>query len=274
MRAFATLPPPGRCRSGDETPMILLKSREELAVMRRACRVAAAALADVAAAVRPGITTRELDRIAEDRIRALGGVPSFLGYRGYPASLCASVNDEVVHGIPGRRRLKEGEIISLDLGAIVEGFHGDIAVTVPVGRIAESLQTLLAVGAESLEQGIRAVRPGARLGDVSAAIQRYAERAGFSVVRDFAGHGVGRHLHEDPQVPNFGRPGNGVVLRPGMTLAIEPMVNAGTADVTVEPDGWTVRTKDHQPSAHFEHTVAITETGVEVLTRLPSDVSV
>jgi len=254
--------------------MIVIKSAEDLAVMRRACRVAATALADVAAAVRPGITTRELDRIAEDRIRALGAVPSFLGYRGYPASLCASVNDEVVHGIPGRRRLKEGEIISLDLGAIVDGFHGDNAVTVPVGRISELLRTLLDVAAESLEQGIRAVRPGGRLGDVSAAIQRHVERAGFSVVRDFAGHGVGRHLHEDPQVPNFGRPGTGITLRPGMTLAIEPMVNAGAAAVTVEPDGWTVRTGDHQPSVHFEHTVAVTETGAEVLTRLPLDVSV
>ncbi len=254
--------------------MIVLKSPAELAVMRRACQVAATALAAVVDAVRPGVTTRELDRIAEDRIRALGGVPSFLGYRGFPASLCASVNDEVVHGIPGRRRLREGEIISLDLGAIVEGFHGDLAVTVPVGRISEDLQRLLQVTAASLEEGIRAVRPGGRLGDVSAAIQRYVERHGFSVVRDFAGHGVGRRLHEEPQVPNFGRPGNGVVLQPGMTLAIEPMVDAGASDVTVDPDGWTVRTRDHEPSAHFEHTVAVTEAGADVLTRLPEDASV
>ncbi len=254
--------------------MIVLKSPAELAVMRRACRVAAVALRAVVEAVRPGVTTRELDRIAEDRIRALGGIPSFLGYRGYPASLCVSVNDEVVHGIPGRRRLREGEIVSLDLGAIVEGFHGDLAVTVPVGRISEDLERLLRVTAASLEEGIRAVRPGGRLGDISAAIQRYVERHGFSVVRDFAGHGVGRNLHEEPQVPNFGRPGNGVVLQPGMTLAIEPMVNAGTSDVTVDPDGWTVRTRDHKPSAHFEHTVAVTETGADVLTRLPEDAQV
>ncbi len=254
--------------------MIALKSSAELAVMRRACQAAATALQAVAEAVRPGVTTRELDRIAEDRIRAQGAVPSFLGYRGYPASLCASVNDEVVHGIPGRRRLREGQIISLDLGAIVDGFHGDLAVTVPVGRVSEDLQRLLDVTAASLEEGIRAVRPGGRLGDVSAAIQRYVERHGFSVVREYAGHGVGRNLHEEPQVPNFGRAGNGVVLRPGMTLAIEPMVNAGTSEVTVDPDGWTVRTRDHKASAHFEHTVAVTEAGAEVLTRLPQDAQV
>jgi len=254
--------------------VIALKSSAELTVMRRACQAAATALQAVAEAVRPGVTTRELDRIAEDRIRAQGAVPSFLGYRGYPASLCASVNDEVVHGIPGRRRLREGQIISLDLGAIVEGFHGDLAVTVPVGRVSEDLQRLLDVTAASLEEGIRAVRPGGRLGDVSAAIQRYVERHGFSVVREYAGHGVGRNLHEEPQVPNFGRAGNGVVLRPGMTLAIEPMVNAGTSEVTVDPDGWTVRTRDHKASAHFEHTVAVTEAGAEVLTRLPQDAQV
>ncbi len=254
--------------------MIVIKTPQEIAVMRRACQVAALALADVARAVRPGITTRELDRLAEDRIRELGGVPSFLGYRGFPASLCVSVNDEVVHGIPGRRRLREGEIVSLDLGAIVEGFHGDLATTLPVGRVPEDLRRLLQVAEEALEEGIRAVRPGGRLGDVGAAIQRHAERHGYSVVRDFAGHGVGRRLHEEPQVPNFGRPGNGVVLRPGMTLAIEPMVNAGTHEVTVDPDGWTVRARDHKPSAHFEHTVAVSEAGADVLTRLPEDASV
>lgn len=254
--------------------MIVLKSPAEVAKMRRACEVAATALQAVVHAVGPGMTTRELDRIAEDRIRALGGVPSFLGYRGYPASLCVSVGDEVVHGIPGRRRLREGEIVSLDLGALVEGFHGDLAVTVPVGEISQDLTRLLQVTAAALEEGIRTVRPGRRLGDVGAAIQRYVERHGFSVVRDFAGHGVGRSLHEEPQIPNFGRPGNGVTLRPGMTLAIEPMVNVGGPEVTVDPDGWTVRTKDHKASAHFEHTVAVTENGADVLTRLPADASV
>jgi len=254
--------------------MIALKSPDELVTMRRACQVAAQALRAVVQAVAPGITTRELDRIAEDQIRALGGVPSFLGYRGFPASLCTSVDDEVVHGIPGRRRLREGEIVSLDIGAFVDGFHGDLAVTVPVGQGSEAVARLLQVTSRALEVGIRAVRPGARLGDVGAAIQRDVERAGFSVVRDFAGHGVGRHLHEDPQIPNFGRPGDGVVLRPGMTLAIEPMVNAGTHEVVTEPDGWTVRTKDGKPSAHFEHTVAVTEHGPDVLSRLPEDASV
>jgi methionyl aminopeptidase len=254
--------------------MIALKSPAEIAAMRRACQVAARALKAVVDGVVPGVTTRELDRIAEDQIRALGAVPSFLGYRGYPASLCASVDDEVVHGIPGRRRLREGEIVSLDLGAIVDGFHGDNAVTVPVGEVSEIVARLLRVGAEALEAGIQAVRPGAKLGDVGAAIQRHVERYGFSVVREYAGHGVGRSLHEEPPIPNFGRPGTGILLQPGMTLAIEPMVNVGTHEVVTDPDGWTVRTKDGKPSVHFEHTVAVTEHGVEVLTRLPNPASV
>ena len=253
---------------------IPIKSVAEIEVMRRACQVAARALRDVCAAVRPGVTTRELDKIAEDRIRAQGGVPSFLGYRGYPASVCVSVNDEVVHGIPGRRALREGQIVSLDIGAEVEGFHGDLAVTVPVGEVDDARRRLLAVTADALEVGIAAVRPGARLGDVGAAIQRHVESAGFSVVRDFAGHGVGRRLHEQPEVPNFGRRGAGALLRPGMTLAIEPMVNMGGSGVVVEQDGWTVRTADGQPSAHFEHTVAVTDAGADVLTRLPAEASV
>jgi methionyl aminopeptidase len=256
------------------TSAIPIKSAGELAAMRRAAQVAAHALRDVCAAVRPGVTTRELDRIAEDRIRALGGVPSFLGYRGYPASICTSVNDQVVHGIPGRRALRAGEILSIDLGAEVDGFHGDLAVTVPVGEVEEPRRRLLAVTAESLEDGIAEVRPGAHLGDLGQAIQRRVERAGFSVVRDYAGHGVGRRLHEEPQVPNFGRRGVGLVLKRGMTLAIEPMVNMGGSDVVVEKDGWTVRTADGQPSAHFEHTVAVTEGGCEVLTRLPAEAPV
>ena len=254
--------------------MIALKSPADLAVMRRAGEVAAQALQAVVEAVRPGVTTRELDRIAEDRIRALGGEPSFLGYRGFPASLCASVNDEVVHGIPGPRVLREGEIISLDLGAVIDGFHGDLAVTVPVGKVRGDIARLLRVTAEALEVGIRAVRPEGHLGDVSAAIQRYVEQHGFAVVREFAGHGIGRRLHEEPQIPNFGRPGNGVVLRPGMTLAIEPMVNMGTAEVVMDPDGWTVRTRDKKPSAHFEHTVAVGKDGPIVLTGLPQDAAV
>jgi methionyl aminopeptidase len=254
--------------------MIVLKSSAEIAAMRHSCQVAAQALLAVVDAVVPGITTRDLDRIAEDQVRALGGVPSFLGYRGFPASLCVSVDDEVVHGIPGRRRLRDGEIVSLDLGAFVDGFHGDNAVTVPVGEVPEATARLLKVAAEALDAGVRAVRPGARLGDVGAAVQRHCERNGFSVVREYAGHGVGRLLHEEPPIPNFGRPGTGIVLKPGMTLALEPMVNAGSFEVVTEPDGWTVRTKDRKPSAHFEHTVAVTEDGVDVLTRLPSGASV
>jgi methionyl aminopeptidase len=255
-------------------PAIMVKSKEDLAAMRRAGQVAAQALQTVVQAIRPGITTRELDRIAEDRIRQLGGVPSFLGYRGFPASICTSVNDEVVHGIPGPRKLRTGEIVSVDLGAVVDGFHGDLAVTVPVGDVSAPIARLLQVTREALEIGIGAVRPNGRLGDVSAAIQKYVELHRFSVVREFAGHGIGRGLHEEPQIPNFGRPGNGVSLRPGMTLAIEPMVNMGTAEVMMDPDGWTVRTRDRKPSAHFEHTVAVGEDGPIVLTGLPSGGSV
>jgi methionyl aminopeptidase len=246
--------------------MIMLKTAPDLEVMRRAGGIAAAALQAVVDAVRPGVTTRELDRIAEDQIRRRGAEPSFLGYRGFPASICTSVDDEVVHGIPGRRRLQAGQIISLDVGAVVDGFHGDLASTVPVGKVSEDVARLLRVTAEALEVGIRAARPGAHLGDVGAAIQRFVEEHGFSVVREFAGHGIGRHLHEEPQIPNFGRAGNGVILRPGMTLAIEPMVNMGGSEVTMDPDGWTVRTRDHKPSAHFEHTVAVGEHGPIVLT--------
>ena len=255
-------------------PAIMVKTPDDLAAMRRAGQAAALALQAVVRSVRPGITTGELNRIAEDQIRALGGVPSFLGYRGFPASICASVDDEVVHGIPGPRVLREGQIISLDLGAVIDGFHGDLAVTVPVGTVSPEVGRLLQVTREALEVGIRAVRPEGRLGDVSATIQRYVETHGFSVVREFAGHGIGRRLHEEPQIPNFGRPGNGVVLKRGMTLAIEPMVNMGGAEVVMDPDGWTVRTRDHKPSAHFEHTVAVGEDGPIVLTGLPSEGSV
>lgn len=254
------------------TAMIILKTAEELERMRRAGRLAAEALREVAAAVRPGVTGSALDRVAETFIRDHGGVPSFKGYRGFPASVCISVNDEVVHGIPDGRRLAEGAIVSIDLGAAVDGFHGDTAVTLPVGEIGRPLRRLLAVARESLYRGIDAVRPGGSLGDIGAAVQRHAEGAGFSVVRDFAGHGIGRHLHEEPQVPNFGEPRTGPPLRPGMTLALEPMVNLGGFEVVMDPDGWTVRTRDGKPSAHFEHTVAATDRGAEVLTAIPDGV--
>jgi methionyl aminopeptidase len=251
-----------------------LKAPEEIARMRAAGRVAAAALERVLAAVEPGITTGDLDAVAEREIRARGGEPSFKGYRGFPGSICASVNDEIVHGIPGPRRLRESDIVSIDLGALVDGFHGDVAATVAVGEVSATLRRLMLVTEESLRRAVAAVRPGATLGDVGHAVQSYVESEGFAVVRDYAGHGLGRRLHEDPQVPNFGRRGQGLVLRAGMVFAIEPMVNVGTWRATTDADGWTVRTADRKASAHFEHTVAVTEDGHEVLTVLESDSSV
>jgi methionyl aminopeptidase len=248
--------------------VIVLKTPEHLAHMRRAGRLAAEALREVTRAVTPGVTTAELDEIADTFIRARGGVPSFKHYRGYPASICASINDEVVHGIPGPRVLEAGAIVSIDLGVLLQGFHADVAVTVPVGAVNPDVKRLLQATEEALARGIDAARPGARLGDVGWAIQSVIEGAGFSAVRDFAGHGIGAALHEDPQVPNIGRPGSGPVLRPGLTLAIEPMVNMGSAEVLVEGDGWTVRTRDRSLSAHAEHTVAVTAGGPEVLTGL------
>ena len=252
--------------------MIIVKSAAEVERMRRAGLLAAQALREVAQAVRPGATGVALDRLAEAFVRDHGGTPSFKGYRGFPASVCISVNDAVVHGIPNGRPLRDGEIVSIDLGAEVEGFHGDIAVTLPIGEVSPELQRLLRVAREALFKGIGAVRAGRHLGDIGAAVQRHAERGGYSVVRDFAGHGIGRHLHEEPQVPNFGDPGTGPLLRAGMTLAIEPMVNLGGPEVVVEGDGWTVRTRDGRPSAHFEHTVAVTPDGADVLTAMPGGV--
>jgi len=219
----------------------------------------------VAAAV-PGVTTSELDRLAVERTRARGAAPAFLGYCGYPAGLCISVNDEVVHGIPSAaRRLEEGDVVGLDYGVVVDGWYGDAARTVPVGRVAPEALRLIDVGREALARAIAAARPGGTLGDVGAAVQRYVEGEGFSVVRDFVGHGIGRRLHEPPQVPNVGTPGAGERLLPGIVLAIEPMVNAGAPEVEQLDDGWTAVTADGSLSAHFEHTVAITENGPEIL---------
>jgi len=254
------------------TITIILKTEEEIQRLQRAGGLAAEALREVVAAVRPGVRGTELDALAERFIREHGGTPSFKGYRGFPASICISVNDEVVHGIPNARPLAPGSIVSIDLGAVLDGVHGDVAVTVPVGAIAPSLQRLLQVTRDALYRGIEQVRPGKRLGDVGAAIQRYVEAAGLSVVRDFAGHGIGRALHEEPQIPNFGEPGTGTQLREGMTLAIEPMVNVGGYEVMMDGDGWTVRTRDGQPSAHFEHTVAVTAAGPLILTAIPGGV--
>lgn len=234
--------------------------------MREAGRITAVALRLVGEAVRPGATTRELDVIAESYIRSQGAEPAFKGYHGFPATLCTSPNDQVVHGIPGRTVLCEGDILSVDCGAIVDGYYGDAAVTFAVGAVSEEAERLLAVTAASLQAAIAECRPDRRLSDVSHAVQTVVEAAGFSVVREYVGHGIGRSMHEEPQVPNYGHPGKGPQLKPGMVLAIEPMVNAGGHGVHGLDDGWTVVTDDGRPSAHFEHTVAVTEHGPLVLT--------
>jgi len=247
---------------------IIIKSAQELATMRRAGRIVAETMVLLQERVRPGITTAELNEIAHRAIVRQGAVPSFKGYRGFPASLCVSVNEQVVHGIPGPRVLREGDIVGLDLGAIYQGYHGDAAITVPVGHISAETRRLLEVAAAALVAGISQIRVGNRLGDVSWAIQEYAEARGYSVVRQYCGHGIGRTMHEDPQVTNYGQPGRGVRLRPGMTLALEPMLNQGTWETRVLDDNWTVVTADGRLSAHFEHTVAVTEGEPDILTRL------
>ncbi|MFZ1803515.1 MAG: type I methionyl aminopeptidase [Nitrospira sp. CG24B] len=241
--------------------MIILKTPAEIAVMAEASRVVAEALAIVKKAVCFGISTEELDRIAEEAIRARGAIPAFKGYRNFPKTLCASVNEQVVHGIPSKRKLKDGDIIGLDLGAIVGGFYGDSAVTVAVGRISEETAKLVQVTEEALYLGIKQAVVGNRLTDISNAVQQHVESAGFSVVTEFVGHGIGRQLHEEPQVPNYGKPGQGPRLQPGMVLAIEPMVNMGRSAVRVLADRWTAVTVDGSLSAHFEHTIAIQPSG-------------
>lgn len=248
--------------------MIILKSKSEIEKMRVAGRIVAEALQELVRAVRPGVSTLELDVLAERAIRARGAVPAFKGYRGFPKTLCVSINEQVVHGIPSKRRLKEGDIVGLDLGAKWDGYYGDAAVTIPVGSITPVAESLLATAREALYLGIKEISPGQHLSDISHTIQRYAEGQGYSVVRAFVGHGIGTALHEEPQVPNFGPPGRGPRLKVGMVLAIEPMVNIGDADVEIMDDGWTVITADGQLSAHFEHTVALTEAGPEILTRV------
>jgi methionyl aminopeptidase len=260
-------------RAVETTRMICLKSPEEIEIMRAANLIVAEVLAELRANVRDGVRTGELDRIAEDMTRQRGAVPAFKGYevagRMFPSSVCVSINDEVVHGIPSDRRvLENGDIIGLDFGVCYQGFYGDSAMTVAVGDVGPEAQRLMRTAEEALWAGIEHVRVGNRLGEVSAAVQARVEREGFSVVRDFVGHGIGRRLHEEPQVPNFGNRDRGVRLRPGMVLAIEPMVNAGAPEVWIKDDGWTAVTRDGSLSAHFEHSVAVTEKGPYVLSQI------
>jgi methionyl aminopeptidase len=245
---------------------IALKTRDEVERIREACLVVHEVLEELARAVGPGMTTAELDRLAEAGARRRGAEPAFLGYHGYPASICVSVNHEVVHGIPSpHRTLRAGDIVGLDFGVVRSGYYGDAAITGAGGEIAEAARRLVEAARGALARAVEAARPDARVGDIGAAVQAHVEARGYSVVRDFVGHGIGRRLHEAPQVPNFGIPGTGVRLRPGMVLAIEPMVNEGGCEVDTLPDGWTAVTADGRLSAHFEHTVAITENGPEIL---------
>lgn len=246
--------------------MIIYKSEHEIEYIRQACKLTADTLTVLIEAVKPGISTKELDTIAEDYIRSHGGIPSCKGYYGYPATICASINDQVVHGIPSERKLKNGDIISIDLVSSINGYHGDSAVTVPVGNVNPKTMKLLKITEESLFKGIEQAVVGNRIGDISYAVQKYTEAAGYGVVRDFVGHGLGREMHEDPQIPNFGEPHKGPLLKPGMVLCIEPMINMGTHKVRILDDDWTAVTQDGKMSAHFEHTIVIMENGPEILT--------
>ena len=251
--------------------MIIIKSKEEIELLRKSNQIVVHILKALRKIIKPGITTLELDSYAEEQIRKKGAIPAFKGYRGFPANLCVSVNEQLVHGIPDSRRLKEGDIVSMDLGVVRSGFYGDAAITVPVGKISQEATRLLDVTQNALYKGIEQAKAGGRLHDISHAIQSWVEGSGFSVVRDFVGHGIGRNLHEEPQIPNFGLPNRGVQLKAGMVLALEPMVNVGTWKVKIEPDGWTVVTMDGSLCAHFEHTIAITEDGPDILTLMSPD---
>lgn len=248
--------------------MIVLKTARELTLMKEACRISAGALRVAGEAVRPGISTWEIDQLAYKYIKSQGAEPNFLNLYGFPATACISINDEVIHGIPSKKRiLREGDIVSIDLGAKINGYNGDNAATFACGKISDEAQRLMDVTKESLYEAIKAAIPGNKIGDIASTVQSYCESRGYSVVREYTGHGVGKELHEDPSVPNYGKAGRGVRLLPGMTLAIEPMINQGTAAIKLLPDGWTVKTRDAKLSAHFEHTVAITADGPVILTK-------
>ena len=251
--------------------MITCRSKAEIEKLRRVNQLVGRILAELRGLVAPGVTTRDLDAVAEQRVHEAGAEPAFKGYHGYPATICASINEQVVHGIPSARALGEGDIVSIDMGARLDGFYGDCAVTVPVGRVAADAASLLQATEEALFHGIDAVKPGARVSDIGAAVQRHVEAHGFSVVREFVGHGIGTSLHEEPQIANYGPGGRGPRLSEGMVLAIEPMVNLGKPAVKVLSDGWTAVTRDGSLSAHFEHTVVVTRDGCEILTLLEED---
>ncbi|MCI6351888.1 MAG: type I methionyl aminopeptidase [Firmicutes bacterium] len=246
--------------------MITLKSPHEIELMRRAGKITAAARALARDMVKPGVTTAQIDKTVFQFIKEQGATPSFLHYNGYPASVCVSVNDEIIHGIPGKRVLQEGDIVSVDVGAFIGGFHGDCAGTYPCGQVSDEARRLIRVTQQSFFEGIKYAREGYRLSDISAAVQAYVEANGFSVVREYVGHGIGHQMHEAPEVPNYGKPGHGPRLLRGMTIAVEPMVNAGTAAIRQMPDGWTVRTADGKNAAHYENTVLITDGEPELLT--------
>lgn len=248
---------------------MVLKTSGELELMDEANRIVHLVLDGLAGKMKPGISTRELDRYAEDLIRGEGAAPAFLHYKGYPATLCTSINEVIVHGIPGERELQDGDIVGIDCGVVFKGYYGDAARTYAVGQISPAAERLIRVTKKALDLAVERVRPNGRLSDIGHAVQEYVESEGFSVVRDFVGHGIGTSLHEDPQVPNYGEPGRGPKLKPGLVLAIEPMVNVGTPDVQVDSDGWTARTADGSLSAHFEYSVAVTENGARILGVVP-----
>ena len=253
--------------------MITLKSPHEIELMRRAGKITAAARALAGEMVKPGVTTQEIDSEVERFIRKQGAVPSFLHYNGYPASACISVNDEVIHGIPSKTHIvREGDIVKVDVGAYIGGYHGDCAATIPCGEVSDEAKKLIAVTRQSFFEGIKFARVGYRVSDIGAAVQAYVEANGFSVVRDYVGHGVGENLHESPEVPNYGKPGHGIRLQSGMVIAVEPMVNVGVYTVKVLPDGWTVKTRDGKLSAHYENTIAITDGEPEILTSIDGEV--
>jgi len=248
--------------------MIIYKSEDEIRAIRRSSQIVAKVLDALSRLIEPGITTKELDAYAEKKTKETGAVPAFKGYRGYPASLCTSINEEIIHGIPSSRKLREGDIISLDFGVICEGYYGDASVTVPVGEVSPEARALIRVARESFFKGFEQVKAGNRISDISHAVQKHVEAHGFSVIRSFVGHGIGLSLHEEPQIPNFGHPGGGPMMKPGMVLAIEPMIAAGDWHVEVLEDNWTAVTKDRSLSAHYEHTVALTGEGAEILSLL------